>query len=89
VRPLLLWESNNIIYSEYASVALVIQHAMRMPRSTLSSVACLALPYVSTLSHKWHDFQGENFEEYKMCVFYLQLLSATFLILRKISEILP
>jgi hypothetical protein len=33
----------SITYSEYVSVALGIQHAMRMRRIILSSVACLAL----------------------------------------------
>ena len=33
------------VYSECVSVAFVIQDAMRMRRITLSSVACLDLPY--------------------------------------------
>jgi predicted transcriptional regulator len=54
--------------SECVSVALVVQHAKRMRRIILSSVACLALPYFSILFHKRHDF-GENIVEYKVCVF--------------------
>jgi hypothetical protein len=38
-------------------LAVGIQHAMRMRHITLSSVACLALLYLSTLSHKRHDFR--------------------------------
>jgi len=49
------------------SVALVIQHAMRVRRIILSSVACPVLQYFSTLSHKRHDFR-KTFIEYKMRV---------------------
>ena len=36
-----------VTYTECVPVALIIQHAMRMPRvSILSSVACLSVPYL-------------------------------------------
>ena len=56
------------------SLALVIQHAKRMRRVTLSSLASLALPHFPTLSHKRHSFR-KNVIEYKTCVF---VFSATF-----------
>jgi len=46
-----------IAFFECASVPLDIQHAMRMRRIILSSVARLARTYFSKLSHKRHDFQ--------------------------------
>ena len=49
-------ESNNHYMSVWVFVALGIQHAMRMRPIILSSLACLALPYSSTSSHKHHDF---------------------------------
>ena len=50
-----------------------------------SSVACLPLPYCSTLSHKWEDFL-KNFLNIKLVFWFsLQLLSDTFLILRRIQ----
>jgi len=45
-----------ITYSECVSVALVMQHAMRMRRTLLPPVGCPAVSYLSTLSHKQHDF---------------------------------
>jgi hypothetical protein len=48
------------------SVALGIQHAMRMRHIVLPSVDCLGLPHISTLSHKQQDFQIQKFVEHKI-----------------------
>ena len=48
----------NITYSEYVSVALATKHTKRMRPLIFSFVACLNLPYFSTLSHKRHDLGG-------------------------------
>ena len=60
----------SITYSECVSVALVIQHAKRMRRIILSSVACLAVPRFSVSAHKRHDFR-ENVTEHKICFDFL------------------
>jgi hypothetical protein len=63
----------SITYSECVSVALIIQHAARMRRIILSSVACLAVLYFSTLFHKQHEFRGKNLLKIK-CVFSTTLV---------------
>jgi hypothetical protein len=72
----------SITYSKCVCIAVGIQHAMRM-RLILSSVACPALQYFSTLSHKFYDFRKKLLNI--KCVFWvsLQLVSAKFLLLRR------
>jgi hypothetical protein len=72
----------SITYSECVPLAFVIQHENRMDCIILSSVACLAVPYSSTLSHKRHDFR-KKVVEYKMYVLIFSTnLYEIFLILR-------
>jgi hypothetical protein len=82
----------SITYCECVFVALVIQHAKRMPRIPLSSVVCLAVPCFYTYSHKRHEFwKNKNiFEQKKVFfLFSLQLMSETFLITRRIRRHVP
>ena len=52
-------------------VSLFIRHAKRMRCVILSSVACLAEPYFSILSHKRYDFRKKKVIEYKICFDFL------------------
>ena len=56
---------------------------MQCTCSILPSVACPALRYFSTLSHKRYDFREKVFGNKSVICFPLQLLSETFLILRR------
>ena len=56
---------------------------MRMRRIIFSSVACPAVPYFSTLPHERYDFRKKGHWTKKMFRFSLQILSETFLILRR------
>jgi len=60
----------------------LMQISSFLPRIISPSVTCLALPYFSTLSNKWHDFRKKLLK--MKCVFWfsLQALSETFLFLR-------
>ena len=60
----------SITYSECAFVALVIQHAKRMRRVTVSSMASTTLHHLSTLSHKQHDIR-ESYWIYNVCFEFL------------------
>ena len=72
------------------SVALVIQHAMRV--ATLSLVTLSALQYFPTLSHKKHNFRPKKKRKaigHKMFVLFVSTISSeTFLVQAARDEIL-
>jgi hypothetical protein len=61
------WIKNNYYTGLFTVIiALVIQRTLCMDRITLSSVACTALQYFSTLFHKRHKFVKEDMK-HKIC----------------------
>jgi hypothetical protein len=76
-------KATNISHSEHVYAALLNQHAKRMCRVTLSTVACPVLQNFSILSDKRHAFRKKIFE-YKTCVLSFSTnLCETFPILRR------
>ena len=70
---------------EYASVALLIQHAKCIRRITASSVACLTRPRFPKYLINDMIFGEKKFTDSKMCLFIFSTnLSETFIILRGI-----
>ena len=57
-----------ITYSDCLSVAFSIQHVKRMLLVILSAVACLAVLYLSTLSHKRCDFRKYIYKYWTLSV---------------------
>ena len=78
----------SITYSECVTVALGIQHAMRM-RSIILSVICGLPRFYKTFSHYLTNstvLKKKIYMKHKMCVFFLQLVSETFLVLRRFEQ---
>jgi len=79
-------KAKTITHSECVFVVLAIRPAKRMRHIILSSVACPALPYFTTLFHKRHDFRRHVLNIRCVSWFSLKGLSETFLILTGIRQ---
>jgi hypothetical protein len=73
-------QKKEVLHIRSVSAALVIQYAKRMHRIIFSSVASLAVPYISRIISLTNDFR-EMIVEHKMCV----LVSSTTFV-RNISQ---
>ena len=80
-------KQKNIACSRCLSVVFVTQHAKRMRRITLSSVASMALSHISWLSRKSQDFLGKGGGVIQqLCFNFLySFLAEIFLILGRIQ----
>jgi len=76
-------EEQNITYSECVSVALVIQHAMRMRCIILSLVEYQALLYLFALTYKRNDFRENKLLNVKCVLIFPTTFVETLLVLRK------
>ena len=69
-----------------AHVTLSTQQATRMHHILLSFVVSLALPDLSTLSHKRVDVRSKKVLEHKLCVFIFSTTFKIFFILRRFQR---
>jgi hypothetical protein len=79
-------KARSMTYSTCVPVGLAIQHKKRMRVIILSSVACLTVPYFSTLFHKLRDFRKKVLNIKCEFWFSLKPLSEKILILRRIQR---
>ena len=76
-------KAKRITYCECVFVAVSIQHAMRILHIVICGQYGYTVRYFSTLSHKRHDFRKILLNIRYVFWFSVQLLSETFLILRR------
>jgi hypothetical protein len=78
-------KSESIMSVSVATLVGMQSHLLSHITRKLSPVACLAVPYISTLSHTLHHFLGKS--NNIKCVFWrLLFFPETFLILRRIQR---
>jgi uncharacterized membrane protein YwzB len=60
---------------------------MQSTCAIFASVACFAVQYFSTFSHKWDDFRKKVTEHKMRVLIFSTILSETFLIPKEMSEV--
>ena len=86
VLALLQRKGMGVTHSECVFIALVIQHANCTRRFLSSSAISPALQHLSTLSHTRRDFRTALLNIKRLPSFSLQILSETFLALKRIQR---